>query len=51
MMDAGHLMITMIVGGFALCVVHFRAQYTDWRRRQMAERERNIRLRKLYRDH
>jgi mannose-1-phosphate guanylyltransferase len=50
-MDAGHVMMVMIVGGIALCGIHFRAQYTDWRRRQTAELERVIRVRELYRDH
>jgi hypothetical protein len=50
-MDASHLMMAMIVSGIALCGVYFRAQYKDWRRRQAAEFEENLRLRKLYRDH
>jgi hypothetical protein len=50
MMDAGHLMMVMILGGFALCGVHFRAQYTDWRNQQTADCVRNTRVRKLYQD-
>jgi hypothetical protein len=41
-------MMIIILSGFALCGGYFRAQYTDWRKKQNAEMQEKIRVRLLY---
>jgi hypothetical protein len=49
-MNTDNLMMVMILGGITLCGAHFRAQYMDWRNQQIAEVEKKIRVRLLYRN-
>ena len=44
---ADDLLIGMIIVGFGLSGVYFRAAIVSWRRNQAAERRREIRLREL----
>ena len=49
-MNAGDLIMVMILGGIALCGAYFRGQFMDWRNQQTAEVEKKMRVRLLYRD-
>jgi hypothetical protein len=44
---ADNLLIGMIIVGFGLSGVYFRAAFVSWRRNQAAERKREIRMREL----
>jgi hypothetical protein len=37
MINADTFLMIIIVAGFALCGVYFRAQYRDWRRQRAAD--------------
>jgi hypothetical protein len=44
MIDAGTLMMFIIITGFALCGVYFRGQYRDWRRQRTADDKDKARI-------
>jgi|HubBroStandDraft_1064217.scaffolds.fasta_scaffold07359_5 hypothetical protein len=45
---ADDLLLAIIIAGFGLSGVYFRAAYVSWRRNQAAEREREVRERELH---
>jgi len=48
MMNADSLMMTIILGGIALCGVYFRAQFMNWRKQHTAEKKNEIQGRLLH---
>jgi hypothetical protein len=48
MINADDFMLFLVIAGFALCLAYFRAQYRDWRRRQISEASQKSRARLLY---
>jgi hypothetical protein len=45
---ADDLLVAIIIAGFGLSGVYFRAAYVSWRRNQAAERKREVSLRELH---
>ena len=45
---ADDLLIAIIIAGFGLSGVYFRALYVLWRRNQAAERKRDVSMRELH---